>query len=361
MTQVDEDFEGGSNGGAINTGTIFSATHYQNGSSTNGVSNADPYNGSLHARLHIEGGYSLVGVTGLTASNYRVIRYYFTLNTGVPNFGSGTYLCTQGSTVNLDGWARIAKQSASTYRVSIGSGGSTHSSSTTDLNVGQRYRLEYIYDYGTTTQTLRIWTGDTLESSDDGDALITLSSAIGQSFTRTEVWFGPGGAPGDAVVGDFDFDGVSISNTGRLGPLGSMYTAPTEVTAGSPGSFDNDAPPDLATLQSDAPTAIPSTAWATNQYVVLGDASLAYWTGTAWAVGEAPVSLLLSGNDLEVAYLQGEGASGSINDMRVAVHGSISDPAILAVYTDESTLTPVESYSINDHIRDGLAVLIAAQ
>lgn len=68
------------------------------------------------------------------------------------------------------------------------------------------------------------------------------------------------------------------------------------VTAGTPGAF---APPDavvpgnLAALKADpvvgdAGTSKPGATWTAGQYVVLGDASNAYWTGTAWSAGKVP-------------------------------------------------------------------------
>lgn len=59
----------------------------------------------------------------------------------------------------------------------------------------------------------------------------------------------------------------------------------TEATAGTPGSFDGDTPADLAAMAGI--TANPATAWTTGQYVVLGDASNAYWNGTDWVAGIA--------------------------------------------------------------------------
>ena len=61
----------------------------------------------------------------------------------------------------------------------------------------------------------------------------------------------------------------------------------TSATAGKPGSFNNDIPADLAALTGLG--ALGNTAaWTTGQWIVLGDASLAHWDGTAWAVGKAP-------------------------------------------------------------------------
>jgi len=62
----------------------------------------------------------------------------------------------------------------------------------------------------------------------------------------------------------------------------------TGATAGAPGTWTPAgavAPAAFADLG--AITATPATAWTTGDYVVLGDASEAYWDGAAWAVGRA--------------------------------------------------------------------------
>lgn len=62
----------------------------------------------------------------------------------------------------------------------------------------------------------------------------------------------------------------------------------TGATAGTPGTFSPAGatpPANLAAMSS--VTATPTTAWTTGQHVVLGDASQAHWTGTAWASGAA--------------------------------------------------------------------------
>lgn len=59
----------------------------------------------------------------------------------------------------------------------------------------------------------------------------------------------------------------------------------TTATAGSPGVFNGVAPANLAAMTGI--TASPSSAWTTGQHVVLGDASKAYWSGSAWTAGEA--------------------------------------------------------------------------
>jgi hypothetical protein len=65
------------------------------------------------------------------------------------------------------------------------------------------------------------------------------------------------------------------------------------ATAGSPGSFTPPgaaAPANLAALQTASPAIVasPTTAWATGEHVILGDASQASWDGTAWVAGAAP-------------------------------------------------------------------------
>lgn len=65
----------------------------------------------------------------------------------------------------------------------------------------------------------------------------------------------------------------------------------TSATAGAPGTFapeGAEAPADLAALGT--VTADPTTAWTEGQHVVLGDASEAYWDGSAWAAGQAPAA-----------------------------------------------------------------------
>jgi hypothetical protein len=66
--------------------------------------------------------------------------------------------------------------------------------------------------------------------------------------------------------------------------------AATGVDAGEPGVFTPpgaDRPVDLAALTT-AGALGETTTWATDEYVVLGDLSNAYWNGTAWTVGITP-------------------------------------------------------------------------
>lgn len=72
-------------------------------------------------------------------------------------------------------------------------------------------------------------------------------------------------------------------------PLGDNAVA-TGATSGTPGSFTPSgsvAPYDLAEIDAMGVVASPSTAWATGEYVVLGDNSHAYWDGATWQSGEA--------------------------------------------------------------------------
>jgi len=64
----------------------------------------------------------------------------------------------------------------------------------------------------------------------------------------------------------------------------------TGATAGIPGAFTpagSTPPADLAGMA--AVVASPATVWTTGQYVTLGDATTAHWSGTAWVAGAAAV------------------------------------------------------------------------
>ena len=73
----------------------------------------------------------------------------------------------------------------------------------------------------------------------------------------------------------------------------------TGATAGAPGSFQptgSTLPANIAALRADpvignAGTNKPTTGWTTGQYVVLGDSTLAYWSGTQWNPGAALVAI----------------------------------------------------------------------
>ena len=67
-------------------------------------------------------------------------------------------------------------------------------------------------------------------------------------------------------------------------------TAPTGVTPGTPGSFTpggSTIPANLVVLQGQGALG-ETTAWATGEYVTLGDASQAHWDGDSWVGTVAP-------------------------------------------------------------------------
>jgi hypothetical protein len=68
--------------------------------------------------------------------------------------------------------------------------------------------------------------------------------------------------------------------------------AATGASAGMPGVWTptgSTPPADLAALQAGGITASPTTPWATGQWVEPADGSMAYWDGSAWQQGNAPV------------------------------------------------------------------------
>lgn len=66
-----------------------------------------------------------------------------------------------------------------------------------------------------------------------------------------------------------------------------IYNESTKATAGTPGSFNNDPPWSLTDLTKMGPLGN-TTPWTTGQRVVLGNATLASWSGTNWVGGPAP-------------------------------------------------------------------------
>lgn len=78
-------------------------------------------------------------------------------------------------------------------------------------------------------------------------------------------------------------------------PVRGAYTpvvAATGATAGTPGAFTPAGatpPATLAALTSASPAIVasPATVWTTGEYVALGDATHAHWSGTAWVTGDA--------------------------------------------------------------------------
>jgi hypothetical protein len=65
----------------------------------------------------------------------------------------------------------------------------------------------------------------------------------------------------------------------------------TGASAGTPATLspvDSYPPPDFESLATWGLAATPATVWTTGQYVLLGDDSKAYWSGTAWVAGAKP-------------------------------------------------------------------------
>ena len=97
------------------------------------------------------------------------------------------------------------------------------------------------------------------------------------------IWMSQAAATAAATaLGDATVRPILISD------LPDPLTVATGAAAGSPGHFT----PRGATVPA-AITGIvadPVSAWTVGQYVALATSTdHAYWTGTAWAVGEAPV------------------------------------------------------------------------
>jgi hypothetical protein len=120
----------------------------------------------------------------------------------------------------------------------------------------------------------------------DGDRYLRITVADGQITDRGDLTFTRAGAILIPVTltcyPDANGDAAIIYAEGPSG------VAATGASAGTPGSFTPggaDAPANLAALSG--VTASPTTAWTTGQYVALGDASHAHWSGTAWATGDA--------------------------------------------------------------------------
>lgn len=118
--------------------------------------------------------------------------------------------------------------------------------------------------------------GTGLNSATAGDDYVIYREALINPFSYIRTTGQPDSQP--------LLSGSWPSVTGNITP----YVAPTGVTAGTPGAFTPGSatiPYDLGDLQ--ALGLSPGSAWTAGQYVVLGDATHAYWTGAAFASGEA--------------------------------------------------------------------------
>jgi hypothetical protein len=113
--------------------------------------------------------------------------------------------------------------------------------------------------------------------------------AIYPSGTSNQGWEGP--AWMDASIKGGVTSAVTIAATfvaNGAWTRNSMVMATGATGVTSPGSFTPPgamAPANLAALTG--VTASPNTAWATGQYVMLGDGTTAHWSGTAWVAGVA--------------------------------------------------------------------------
>jgi len=119
--------------------------------------------------------------------------------------------------------------------------------------------------------------------------------------TQQAFSFLPAGASGPTITGTVIVDGWNTEELASGALISSKFAWPcqgqitiappiaaTGATAGTPGTFTpaGAAPPaNLAAMTG--LTASPATAWTTGQYVVLGDASQAHWSSSAWVAGKA--------------------------------------------------------------------------
>lgn len=186
---------------------------------------------------------------------------------------------------------------------------------------------------GTTEDSVEVLCGDTLAGSTANVLTANLTITAIQDFTNTagligyswandgsivdftwsptsdseDEWTGKvtigaltvGGDVNTRITSDAEWKITQLVTPSRLGSktvIGSAEVPLTGVTAGTPGAFappNATLPANLAALKADtivgdAGSSKPGAAWTTGQWVVLADASQAYWDGTAWQVGTAP-------------------------------------------------------------------------
>lgn len=121
------------------------------------------------------------------------------------------------------------------------------------------------------------------------------------------------------------------------------------VMSGAPGSFTPSGalpPANLAALKADpvvgdAGTAKPTTAWVTGDYVVLGDASQAYWDGAAWMAGKAPVVALTGVT---------AGNPGSFAPANAPIPANLAALKADAVVGDAGTSKPTTAWVTGEHV-----------
>jgi hypothetical protein len=136
----------------------------------------------------------------------------------------------------------------------------------------------------------------------DGD--LTIENAPLALNIKGEL-YGANGAWGVGPYGDNPLENVTGAPEGALRYIGTTTVQPpddtdgcvpirpaTGATSGAPGTWTptNSAPPmTLAELVAATPAIVasPLTAWASGEYVTLGDGSKAHWSSTAWVAGAA--------------------------------------------------------------------------
>jgi len=90
-----------------------------------------------------------------------------------------------------------------------------------------------------------------------------------------------------AVVAPSAVSPLTPTTPGEVLPSVRVYNVSTKATAGTPGSFNNDPPYDIYEINRLGPMGN-TTPWTPGQRVVLGDATLACWSGVSWVGGPAP-------------------------------------------------------------------------
>lgn len=119
----------------------------------------------------------------------------------------------------------------------------------------------------------------------DGENVFAFYAPKAEIYRNDDISFGDTESLAGLPLGVKPMTYGANSWTYAITPLGSVSA--TGATAGTPGAFTPAgavAPHDIAGL--DLVTASPATAWTTGQYVVLGDASNAYWNGSDWVTGK---------------------------------------------------------------------------
>ena len=125
---------------------------------------------------------------------------------------------------------------------------------------------------------------------DAADSPVGCYLAFWPSATSAQGWEGPAWLDASVkggVTSAVTIDGTFVANGAWARSSQVAATGANGIT--SPGKFTPAgamAPANL--LGMTGVTASPATAWASGQFVMLGDGSAAHWDGNAWAAGIAP-------------------------------------------------------------------------